>query len=825
MTDRLAALLASATLNGIDWVEVASDDQMHLVVHFLNTVTVAGTLIGAQPVTITGGEKPAVVPVGPIADPGDWAFDDEGRPLLHLTTPYPGDFSFYRFGLASSVLDPFYAQAPLNFKARCPSVLDCAAAEAACPPDDGPSPPIDYLARDFRSFVRALTDYSAAAYPDWVERSEADLGMVLLELAASVGDDLAYLQDRVAAEATLATATQRRSVVRHARLVDYQPSPSLSAQVTAQVDVATGPLPAGTVLTAPAPDGTLIAFELGTGMVDPATGERADAPLTVDPRWNARDTITGAWRILPYIWDDSMRCLTAGSTTMWVTGHGYGFPAGDPILGTVGIALLIDTEPEQPLDPPIREVVHLIAAIEETDPLFGVAITRLVWAASEALGSDHDLTRTHVAGNLLAATEGRRFTERFVTGPAPSAVGGPIPAVVRAGPDGDCSDPQPIYQHTLTQGRLAWLAPPGGSLPGAGAGVDTGADGPGPSPEILVSDIPADGSAPSPWRWRPRLLDAAPFEAAFTVDTVRYTDIRTGAERLTGAPRWEYDGDDADTVRFGDGVFGNRPVATTVFDVTYRITHGALGNIGADTLTGIDPGMAGVILRATNPFAALGGADEEPLDQVKRLAPYAFRARQFRAVRPGDYDAAAEELGWVEEAGTVFRWTGSWPTIFTTVEPRDVETIADDRAATLLALLNRRRLAGYEVYAPQPRYANFDLIVTVCAKSWAFRGDVATALAVELGTGIRADGRPAFFAHGRFTFGQALERSEFEIAAQRATGVDGVVSVQYRRRGYVTTYTLMPEAVTVGIDEIVRVDNDPSAPGRGSLRIVVEGGK
>src|SRR5262249_29954329 len=145
---------------------------------------------------------------------------------------FAGDFSIYWLSIASPALDPFYASAPLNFKARCPSVLDCARAAPPCAPYDAPNPPIDYLARAFPSFVQALTDYSAGAYPDWVERSEADLGMVLLEIAASAGDDLAYLQDRIAAESTLATATQRRSVIRHARLVDYQPAPSLSAQVT-----------------------------------------------------------------------------------------------------------------------------------------------------------------------------------------------------------------------------------------------------------------------------------------------------------------------------------------------------------------------------------------------------------------------------------------------------------------------------------------------------------------------------------------------------------------------------------------------------------------
>ena len=58
-----------------------------------------------------------------------------------------------------------------------------------------------------------------------------------------------------------------------------------------------------------------------------------------------------------------------------------------------------------------------------------------------------------------------------------------------------------------------------------------------------------------------------------------------------------------------------------------------------------------------------------------------------------------------------------------------------------------------------------------------------------------ADRKPAFFAPDRFRFGQSLERSELEIATQRAAGVDGVVCTKYRRRGLVALGPLPTFAV------------------------------
>jgi Baseplate J-like protein len=811
MPDRLADLVASTTLNGIDFVTITSADQTSLRVHFLNTVTVQGTLAATNPVTITGGESTPTVPVLPIAAT-DWGVDDEGRQTLSLHTPFCGDFSFYTLSIASSVLDPYYAAVRFTFKAGCPSDLDCAPPETCLEPPGG-GPVIDYLAKDYASFLRALQDYSAVAYPAWVERDEPDLGMMLAELLSAVGDDLSYTQDRIAAEATLTTATQRVSAVRHARLVDYNVRPATSSRALVQLDVKYANLPTGIVIEAPQPDGITLPFELGEGLVDPETGLLRISPLRVDPRWNRLDHSVNppAPRMVPYLWDDSQECLPVGATEMWIAGHGFALPVGDPQQHTTGLALLIDTAAPTAADEPVREVVHLTGAIEETDPLYGVAVTHLRWDAMEALIAEHALERTVLAGNLVDASQGARYTETFVIDPDPSSPDAPLAAVVRSGPDAGCGDPAPVYLHTLTAGRLAWLSD---NVPGNET----------ITPEIFVLQRPAStGDEPVPWLWRRSLLDADLFETSYTVDPVSYRDIR--GQRIGGLPWWEYDGDNGDSIRFGTGLFGERPQPEATFDVTYRVTAGLAGNVAASSITAVPQATSDVVFSATNPFAANGGADEETLPHVRASAPFAFRIRQFRAVRAEDYTKAAQELDWVMDAGTAMRWTGSWLTVFTTAQPRTVEEATLDEHIELIKLLGRRHIAGYEVYTPAPRYIGLDLIVTVCALHTALRGEVEAAVLEELGTGTLCNGTPGFFALGHMRFGSPLERSDLEAAIQQANGVDGVVSIEYRRRGYLPGFVPMPETVTVGRDEIIRVDNDPSLPDHGSVRIVVQGGK
>ena len=225
----------------------------------------------------------------------------------------------------------------------------------------------DQLPRQgLRSFTRALSDFSALRYPQWVERSEADVGVALMEALSALADELSYYQDRVAAEAVLGTATQRVSVVRHARLVDYEPAPAVAAAATLQLDVApgVGSITSGLRCGALGPEGQRIDFEVGGLLADSQSGRLLATSFTVDPRWNAGSPTSRNLR--PYWWDVSRQCLPAGSTRLWLIGHGFGLAQG------AAQQLLIDTAGATSADPPVREIVQVAATAESTDPVFSV---------------------------------------------------------------------------------------------------------------------------------------------------------------------------------------------------------------------------------------------------------------------------------------------------------------------------------------------------------------------------------------------------------------------------------------------------------------------
>jgi hypothetical protein len=634
----------------------------------------------------------------------------------------------------------------------------------------------------------------------------------------------------VAAEATIATATQRLSVIRHARLVDYEPAPATTATTVLALEVASPPAdPAAApatqpgrrrrsrVAAAPPPtgwtidtpllvralgaDGSIIDFEVE----DPAGGLASPGSFTVDVRWNRAG-------LLPYYWDDSQRCLPAGATDFYLTGWDIGLGSGQQPQ-----QLLLDSPAADSADPPVRELVTVASTDQTSDPLIGnpppTLLTRVF--LQNPTTQEHDLANTSIAGNIVPAVQGVRQTDTFAI-PDPTAPP-PGPVVVRVGANLAPTPPQPDFRYCLVSGPLAWLSTPTQE-------EDTTVPA---QPEIVLTPVAPDGSPQRPWTFQRSLLDLDAGDAAtaqaYTLTPEQYSPVLTSS---TGT-WYDYDGDGGTTIRFGDGTFGVSPPPGTTFTALYRVGGGLAGNVPADTIVNVAPGQAQgpLITSCSNPFPAAGGADAETIAQVRTRAPEMFRSQPLRAVQATDYVAAAQSLPWVQQAGTTFRWTGSWLTIVTAADPAGAEEPTIGQFTALTQLLDQRRLAGYESYALPPRYVSIDLQVTVYGQSSAFAGDVQAAVLARLQPGSLPGGGTGFFDHSQWGFGRALESSALLAAIQACPGVVGVYQVSYRERGAQIDWTALPETLTFAADQILRVDNDPSRPEAGSLQVTVQGSR
>jgi Baseplate J-like protein len=830
--DRLDALLAQSAITGIDFVAVsATQTELDVYFHVPPPAQLVATLT-SDDVRIAGA-APGVadVPVAAIA----WATTPapDNRPILRVTVASPGGWEPYELALSDPRIDPFYARADVDFKATCLSDLDCATPEHVCPTEEQADVVVDTSARDFWSFRRALFDFASQRYPHWQDRLEADVGVMLVEVYAALADELAYSQDRFAREGWLETATQRRSVRRLARLVDYPMHDGRGATGWLEVTVETGAI--ATLLRGDrvyaetdvvvsddgrprldangAPIHKRLPFEIGLGLHDDGL------PFHLVASVNS---------ISAHVWDETEICLPAGSTELTITGwHASELalndtppaPPDDPSnTPPPGRWVLLRTDPTDPSLPARRHLVRLVSVEEDTDPLgaaLGIAskITRVRWEEAQATPFDMDLMSLTLRGNLVPITAGRTETAHFSIGPNTHDV---ARAIERRGPNGSIA-----YLFTLPDADDDGLVWHGRSPESA-------------TPELLVHEAKLNGvwTLGDEWNWRRSLLgteSSKPEDRHVTLDDGTWGPAVT-YRRISGdVVHEDYLRADGVTLRFGDGEFGRLPprgdanTGERFFEVTYRLGNGAVYNVPADAITGFDalPSVTAV----SNPLPTSGGVEPESLADVKKRAPEAFRALTYRAVRPEDYAEAAERLTWVQRAGATFRWTGSWLTAFVTADPRDASSLDAVQRQKLEAQIDRFRQAGREAHALDPRYADLDVEVKVCVAPHAYREHVRVAVEEALLAGPRSARRArAFFHPDRFTFGTPLDRSALEARIQAVPGVRAVESVRLRRRGRFDWKPFNTLAWTPATDEVIRVDGDPTHPTRGSLLILMEGG-
>ena len=116
---------------------------------------------------------------------------------------------------------------------------------------------LPYINKDYDSIRQELLARVPQLTDRWTDFNESDLGVVLLELFAGVGDMLSYYLDAQAAECYLPTARRRQSIIDLCALVNYRLHGPLAASTRlrftlSQPSTVVILIPAGTVCRVPA---------------------------------------------------------------------------------------------------------------------------------------------------------------------------------------------------------------------------------------------------------------------------------------------------------------------------------------------------------------------------------------------------------------------------------------------------------------------------------------------------------------------------------------------------------------------------------------------
>jgi hypothetical protein len=811
-------------LNGIDYLEVAAD-QRTLNLYFIHNlpgtqhpVPVDAPALTAENILIEGGSR-----IRSIQAEFATAIDN----LLTVRVDTPGDLSIYTLRLidSSHPHQPpkgFDSQlATVEFVFRADTIAEVEPSSDSSEFHESTLPLIDYLAKDYSSFRQLMLNRLAVTTPNWKERNPADLGMMLVELLAYAADHLSYYQDAVATETYLGTARKRVSVRRHARLLDYFVHNGRNARtwVTIEVDPeADGTILLGASTTLNRP-GALFLTRLSRNSTSSENSTLSEAEYEV--ALNLRSTKRAASQEVRFF--EAMHDVTLYSAQNEIEIYAWGASPYSLPKGATQ-ATLKDTggQLRQQLQPGIVLMIEQVRGresgkLEDADPIHrhAVRITRVTamidplrqegtlatdrvtqpqslvqveWSISDALPFEVWVTQSTerttienisvMRGNVVLVDHGRTLP----------------PERLEAVPDAETQRYSPRLRHE----PITYQSP----LQNNQAAI---------SATELLQHVSMRNLHPSiqlqevdtGHRWQPRtdLLASDRFARDFVV---------------------EMEEDGHAYLRFGDNQLGRKPTSNTTFQATYRVGNGIAGNVGAEAIAHLYPSPNG-ILRVRNPLSATGGIEPESLDQVRFQAPQAFRERQC-AVTEADYAQFAQQFPGVQRAVATRRWTGSWETIFITVDRTNGPLIDDEFRRNLLAYLEPFRLAAHVLEIDNPRFVPLDLALTVQVKPDYFRRSVQSLLQETFSAQVRSNGQLGFFHPNLHTFAQPIYLSEIVKTAMQVAGVLSVQITRFQRLWQPPQGELDVGKLLFDRLEIPLLRSDPSAPEDGRIAFELQGG-
>lgn len=244
------------------------------------------------------------------------------------------------------------------------------------------------------------------------------------------------------------------------------------------------------------------------------------------------------------------------------------------------------------------------------------------------------------------------------------------------------------------------------------------------------------------------------------------------------------------------------------------------------------------------------------MEEARRLGPRQIRT-QKRMVTVADYAERMEDHPLVRRAHAWSRWTGSWSTVFlagillrNALLDQPVSAAAAGAAGlaalrqsvdafnlaqglpalawaadtTLRAVLQpwveARRMVGQEVILQDAEPVGIDISLSLRAAPNYYQSEIRQSALEALGGGVGG-----FFEPGRLRFGEDLHAGDVFQAAMALDGVESACLNRFKRVG--TRYPDQSASGTIRLEglEVAVCDNLRGRPERGTLRLVVHGGK
>jgi hypothetical protein len=588
---------------------------------------------------------------------------------------------------------------------------------------------IDYMAKDYASFRHALIDLIPRKIPQWKDRSEADMGIMLIELFSYVADELSYSQDRVANEAFLRSARARSSVSNHLQLIDYHIQNGLSANAFIKVEIkkSSAIIPAG--------------FQVST---PPEKGEEGRATIIVE---TLEDQLVNVeWNKIPV-----ERIKKEDSNN-------------DSSSGTIHLSAILERSNVE-----LKRGQHLL--LFQEDPLTGDITKKTIVKLSEDskvfTGQGGSNSNNYNNNNILITWEkgdespespyGWNMERVFCcTNILRASHGRTIRSEILKEKDQKVSK----YSFSLKEAPLTFNSVDSTSGIQARSTLKVWVDG-----EL--------------WEETESLLDCGPFDKKFSIsiDEDGYATIFFGNSKSGLKP--EVDSLIEAQYRVGNGSVGNVAAGTlTQYDLLQNprwLVEEVIGSV-----TNPLPATGGIDIESIEDAKIAGPKSLKALQRAVTLRDYEDLVKR-------------EFQNEITNARARFVYTGSWDTIFVSVDVKggrkNIVVNGDDRdndsglSDRIRKYLNKVKMIGSEVQIEEAQHVPIEIRITVCLQKYldtqVVRGRILSSLSSK---DNMVDGTKGLFHPDNFTFGDPVYASKIYEVLKKTPEVKYAIITTFRKR-------------------------------------------